>query len=134
MGRHRSLAQDLMAGQPSTKRMDIKSTGVAIVLSLVWTGLGQVYAGRIGRGLTMMIVTPMIWSMAAASGSQDTAAGLLTTTRHLLGSVETTVGTADVSMGGVLGILGMTLWLVLGMVDAKRQCVISNQKTLRLAN
>jgi TM2 domain-containing membrane protein YozV len=37
-----------------------KSTGVAAVLSVLWAGLGQVYVGRIGRGLLFMILYPVL--------------------------------------------------------------------------
>ena len=33
-----------------------KSEGLAAVLSLIWLGLGQIYDGKIGRGLGIMVV------------------------------------------------------------------------------
>jgi len=32
-----------------------KSTGIAAVLSILWAGLGQIYVGKIGRGLALML-------------------------------------------------------------------------------
>jgi len=32
-----------------------KSPGVAVVLSFFWSGLGQLYAGAIGKGLAIMV-------------------------------------------------------------------------------
>ena len=32
-----------------------KSTGIATLLSFLWAGLGQLYVGRIGRGLGLML-------------------------------------------------------------------------------
>ncbi|MFQ6126761.1 MAG: zinc-ribbon domain-containing protein [Candidatus Heimdallarchaeota archaeon] len=33
-----------------------KSPGVAAVLSLLWTGVGQIYVGKAGRGIVFMII------------------------------------------------------------------------------
>ena len=33
-----------------------KSEGIAAVLSVIWPGLGQIYTGRIGRGLGIMVL------------------------------------------------------------------------------
>jgi TM2 domain-containing membrane protein YozV len=40
-----------------------KSAGAAAVLSLLWMGLGQIYAGKIGLGLMLMIVCPIFLIM-----------------------------------------------------------------------
>ena len=32
---------------------------LAAILSLIWPGLGQLYAGKAARGLAMMILTPL---------------------------------------------------------------------------
>ena len=32
-----------------------KNEGLAAVLSVLWSGLGQIYVGRIGRGLGIMV-------------------------------------------------------------------------------
>lgn len=32
-----------------------KSTGIGIVLSFLWVGLGHLYAGQIGKGLGLMV-------------------------------------------------------------------------------
>jgi TM2 domain-containing membrane protein YozV len=110
--------------------MDIKRSGVAIVLSIVWTGLGQLYAGRVGRGLLMMLATPVIWTLAVASGAFDLIGDVLTTSVKLLGSVDTTVTSPATSVGGLLGALGVAFWLVWGMLDAKWQCEIHNHELL----
>ncbi|MGO9453821.1 MAG: zinc-ribbon domain-containing protein [Candidatus Binataceae bacterium] len=34
---------------------DIKSPGLAAVLSFLWCGLGQIYNGQIGKGIVMMV-------------------------------------------------------------------------------
>jgi TM2 domain-containing membrane protein YozV len=47
---------------------ETKSSGAAIVLSFFWTGLGQLYAGRIARGLIMMVLTPIIWAIGWFDG------------------------------------------------------------------
>jgi len=42
-----------------------KSTGIAVLLSLLWSGLGQLYVGRVGRGLALMM-SQLILIMAGA--------------------------------------------------------------------
>jgi len=37
-----------------------KSDGLAAVLSFLWAGLGQIYVGRIGRGLAIMLLGILI--------------------------------------------------------------------------
>ncbi|WP_096187820.1 hypothetical protein [Evansella halocellulosilytica] len=34
----------------------LKNPGVAAVLSALWTGLGQIYNGQIGKGIAFMII------------------------------------------------------------------------------
>jgi TM2 domain-containing membrane protein YozV len=41
-----------------------KSAGVAAVLSALWAGLGQLYVGRIGRGLCLVFLYPVLLLMA----------------------------------------------------------------------
>jgi len=42
-----------------------KSTGAAALLSVLWPGLGQLYVGRVGRGLALMM-SQLILIMAGA--------------------------------------------------------------------
>jgi TM2 domain-containing membrane protein YozV len=73
-----------------------KSTGVAAVLSIVWAGLGQVYVGKIGRGLALMIA----YFFAVFIGLFSFITG------GLLGGVAGAVG------GIVLvGVLYFSLWI-----------------------
>ena len=47
-----------MYGAPPPQQMIYireKSAGIATLLSFLWAGLGQLYAGRIGRGLALML-------------------------------------------------------------------------------
>ncbi|UCZ54007.1 hypothetical protein LGQ02_04275 [Bacillus shivajii] len=39
-----------------TGQYPMKSPGVAAVLSALWTGLGQIYNGQIGKGILFMII------------------------------------------------------------------------------
>ena len=41
----------------------MKNKGLAIFLSFIWTGLGQLYAGSILRGLVLMASTPLVWTL-----------------------------------------------------------------------
>jgi len=110
---------------PPVRASEIKSTGTAIVLSFLWTGLGQLYAGCIARGIILMILTPIIWSIAWFGGF----VGLLGSTASL---VQTTYNPAPAGAGGV-GIMGILLafagvaWWIWGMVDAKNLCEAFNR-------
>jgi TM2 domain-containing membrane protein YozV len=44
------------AGNSYTICVREKSTGIAAILSLLWAGLGQLYVGKIARGLGLMLV------------------------------------------------------------------------------
>lgn len=35
---------------------DQKNSGMAAVLSFIWTGIGQVYNGQIGKGIAMALI------------------------------------------------------------------------------
>lgn len=39
----------------------LKNEGIAAVLSFIWTGLGQIYVGRIGRGIAILICGTILW-------------------------------------------------------------------------
>jgi len=41
-----------------------KSEGLAAVLSFVWAGLGQIYAGRVMRGFGIMVLGIVLWFVA----------------------------------------------------------------------
>jgi len=55
---------------------ETKSSGTAIVLSFFWTGLGQLYAGTIARGLVMIGITPIIWAIGWFGGFATFFGGL----------------------------------------------------------
>ena len=55
---------------------EMKSGGTGIVLSFFWTGLGQLYAGSIARGLIMMILTPFMWAIGWFGGFAAMLGGL----------------------------------------------------------
>ena len=38
-----------------------KSAGIAAVLSFIWAGAGQLYAGKIARGLMILLIYSLIW-------------------------------------------------------------------------
>lgn len=38
-----------------------KSTGVAIVLSIVLTGAGSMYAGKVGKGILLFCLSMFMW-------------------------------------------------------------------------
>ena len=113
---------------------DVKSSGVAIVLSFLWTGLGQLYAGRLGRGLTMMLATPLVWSFAFMSACYGSVASVATVgaiaAPQAAGPNAGRIAAAGSGMTA-LGLLGATvglLWWVWGMVDARKQCDAFNTR------
>lgn len=98
---------------------EVKSTGTGIVLSFFWTGLGQLYAGRIARGLILMALTPVIWVIGWIGGFSAMVGSL--------GSLlAPTAREAAVAGGygifGVLFALAPAVWWVWGMIDAKSLC------------
>lgn len=103
---------------------ETKSSGVGIVLSFFWTGLGQLYAGRIGRGILMMIATPVVWAIGWFGGFAA-----------LIGGIGgATAETADMAATGAgIGIVGLLMaavpvgWWVWGMLDAKKLCEAFNR-------
>ena len=38
-----------------------KSPGVAVLLSLLFTGLGSMYAGKVGKGFLILIIQIFMW-------------------------------------------------------------------------
>jgi len=40
---------------PPVPTVSTKNEGLAAVLSVLWSGLGQIYVGRIGRGIGIMV-------------------------------------------------------------------------------
>jgi len=38
-----------------------KSPGVALLLSFLWCGAGQIYCGRVGRGILMFVGAVALW-------------------------------------------------------------------------
>ena len=105
--------------------METKSSGTAIVLSFFWTGLGQLYAGRIGRGITMMVITPalvMIGWFGGMAGCFGTATNLAATTAR----TPTSGAGTGLGVGGFIAVLIPVAWWIWGMVDAKRLCVTHN--------
>ena len=115
---------------------EVKSSGIAIVMSFFWTGLGQLYAGSIGVGLAMMLATPVIWAIGFIGG----LSGLFTGGLGALGGLVATDPTSGVSAGeaamvGGVGVVGIVVgllpvgWWVWGMLDAKKRCEVHNAST-----
>ena len=104
-----------MPNQELAPVKEVKNSGVAIVLSFFWTGLGQLYAGRIGRGITMMIATPLVGLTVFLVAGTVMLAGA--------GSAESPeAGIAGIGVAGVCSIGAWLSWWVWGMVDARRLC------------
>lgn len=95
--------------------METKSSGLAIILSFFWTGLGQLYSGRIARGLVMMGAAPVIWMIGWVGGFASL--GALVMPRH--------AGSASV-LGVLVACAPFAYW-IWGMIDAKRLCETHNR-------
>lgn len=45
--------------------MPLKSAGVGIILSIIFVGLGHLYAGLIGKGIVLLIVYVVLFAIGA---------------------------------------------------------------------
>jgi TM2 domain-containing membrane protein YozV len=105
-----------------------KSSGVAIVLSFFWCGLGQLYTGQIFKGVLMMIVYPALlvfgyltfvigFIVAAGSPKPDEAAA----------------GGGAALLGFLCLIVAAVIW-VYGLVNAYRTAERYNRERLTQAH
>jgi TM2 domain-containing membrane protein YozV len=92
-----------------------KNSGVAILLSFLWPGLGQLYAGRIARGLSFVALEFFLWGLAWILG----LGGLL---RLAAGHGGEAGGIVAVAFGS----LPVAFW-AWGMTDARRLCEAHNR-------
>ena len=103
--------------------IDVKSTGVAVILSFFWTGLGQLYAGKIWRGIVMVFATPIMWFMMI-SNAWGEMMGFIREPTHL--------EFVDVKGWVIMSIyvpLALLLgWWIAGMYDAKKMCDAHNRR------
>lgn len=59
----RILSVDSIQGQayhPPIAAMPLKDTALALILSLIIPGIGQVYCGKVARGITILIVSILL--------------------------------------------------------------------------
>ena len=102
----------------------IKSSGLAAVLSFFWCGLGQLYTGQIGTGITLMLGYPVLMLF-----------GFALTFGGCLSAATANTQPEQSSAGGVLllGLLfllaALALW-IFGMVNAYRTAERANQEDL----
>lgn len=90
---------------------EIKSSGIAIVLSFFYPGLGHLYAGNIARGLLFMVLPPIVVAVV------------------VFGGVIAILKNADkdhVAPLVIIGMIGVSLFVIVLwvwiMFDAKVQC------------
>lgn len=107
---------------------ETKSGGIAIVLSFLWTGLGQLYAGRIARGLVMMMVTPGVWAIGWFGGFAAFIGGAGSFVAKTAQESATAAGLGF--FGFVTAVLPFIWWLW-GMIDAKNSCEAFNRRVER---
>lgn len=91
----------------------IKSSGLAAVLSFFWSGLGQVYLGKMGLGIALMLAQPAM-----------TLLGLGLTTRGML------FETSDAFVLGVMFLIVATAIWIFGMTNAYRTTERMNEHDL----
>jgi TM2 domain-containing membrane protein YozV len=119
----------LSAGRPPAVRTsslirETKNGGTAIVLSFFWTGLGQLYAGRIARGLVMMMVTPIVWAMGWFGGFAALVGGLGSIAAR---TAQESSSAAGMGLFGTMMALAPVVWWIWGIVDAKKLCEAFNR-------
>ena len=105
---------------------ETKSGGTGIVLSFFWTGLGQLYAGSIARGLVMMTLTPFIWAIGWFGGFATMLGGI---GALVAPSAQESASASGLGFLGLMMALGPVTWWIWGMVDAKKLCEAFNQST-----
>ena len=104
---------------------ETKNTGTGIVLSFFWTGLGQLYAGTIARGLVMMVVTPIVWAIGWFGGFAAFLGGLGVLVAP---TAQDSASAGGIGFFGFLMALAPFAWWIWGMVDAKRLCESFNRR------
>ena len=101
-----------------------KSTGLAVILSFFWSGLGQIYTGQIAKGVLMMVLYPaLIWV-----GFGTVIAGALATAGNVSPN-SSSAGTGLALFGLLCLIASFALWIY-GMVSAYQTVERINQKQL----
>jgi hypothetical protein len=107
---------------------ETKSSGGGILLSFLWTGLGQLYAGEIARGLVMMTATPIIWIIGWFGGIAAFFGGLGTVVAP---TSQESASAAGVGFFGFVMALIPGIWWLWGMIDAKQLCENFNRRITR---
>lgn len=127
---------------------DTKSVGTATILSFIYPGLGQLYAGSIVKGLGMIFASILIIGLAISVGA---CAGGIGSCAAIPAGVNLSPSYADPENTGaalglagvsVLGILGSILfggvipfgWWIFNIFDARRTCQKYNEQLLEDAS
>jgi len=105
---------------------EVKSSGIAIVCSFFCTGLGQLYAGHIGRGLIMMLLTPIVWGVSFFGGFIGLI-GLSAIANHSTND-GSRLGAGAIGGVGIVLMFAAVAWWVWGMFDAKNLCDAHNRR------
>jgi TM2 domain-containing membrane protein YozV len=102
-----------------------KSSGLAVLLSFFWCGLGQLYNGQILKGLGLMVVYPIFaWI------------GLISSFVGLFGGIEASTPDEQAAAGGfgVVGVIALlfavAIWLY-GMINAYRTAEAINRRQIQ---
>jgi hypothetical protein len=91
----------------------IKSSGLAAVLSFFWSGLGQVYLGKMGIGIALMLAQPVMLFF----GCTLTMRGVFFQTSDAF------------VLGLIFLIIALAMW-IFGMTNAYRTAERMNQQDL----
>lgn len=107
-----------------------KSPGLAAVLSFFFTGLGQIYCGRIGRGLIMMFLIPFVYCIAAFGVFALFIAGAVES--HQAGNEAAAQAAAGGAVGiyVLFGLIGFAYWIY-NIYDAYEIASDSNRRSGR---
>ena len=112
----------------SEKYIPKKSSGVAVLLSVLWTGLGQIYNGQIGKGLGMAAAYPlsMLWGIFTG-GAINGFFGYYSKEHRLWSSLIPSVIAGIAIVASLVLAAGpvCALW-IFGMVDAHKTAVKIN--------
>ena len=106
--------------------METKNGGVAAVLSLFWPGVGQMYAGRIGRGFVVLAIAIGLYVLAWF-GALAVACGTTMTAASAVAGVDSRASTT-LGAGGFAVIIMAVAFQIWAIVDAKKLCDSHNAK------
>lgn len=129
--------------------LETKNSGLAIFLSFIIPGLGQLYAGKVVRGVTMLLLTFVIYGTTIFCFREnsrtlqfinntiaiETGATLHRSFQEAWGEMQPLVRQASwLFLGGVASAILSLFWWAWSMVDARKLCEANNRRVYELAH